>query len=361
VNVLGCILGPLLSSFVLLPWIGERWALLVLSAPLFAVGIAGQRFERSRIPLIAGSVAIVAWLVIGTRDYESIYALRTVRRDSTATVIAAGTGMKKQLLVNGYGMTTLSTITKSIAHIPMAFLPKRPQDVLVICFGMGTSFRSAVSWGVPTTSVELIPSVPELFGYFHADAATVLAQPGARVVIDDGRRFLERTTETYDVIVVDPPPPVEAAGSSLLYSREFYAAVHPRLRPGGILQQWFPGGNLRLAASVARSLKESFRYVRVFGSIERWGLHFLASDTPIPAVTADTLAARLPPAAMTDLLEWEPRGSIRGFFNTILRQEVSIDSVIAAEPNAPALTDDRPVNEYYLVRRMFRPAGSKSR
>jgi spermidine synthase len=355
VNVVGCILGPLISSFVLLPWIGERWALLVLSAPLFVVGLRRPRLERAGIPLIAGSALAAVWLLVGTRDFESIYPLRSVRRDSTATVIAAGTGMKKQLLVNGYGMTTLSTITKSIAHIPMAFLPVRPRSVLVICFGMGTSFRSAVSWGVPTTSVELIPSVPDLFGYFHADAAEVLAQPGARIVVDDGRRFLERTTETYDVIVIDPPPPVEAAGSSLLYSREFYAAVRPRLRPGGIVQQWFPGGNRRLAASVARSLKDSFRYVRVFGSIERWGLHFLASDTPIPVASADTLAARLPPAAMTDLLEWEPRGTVRGFFGAILRQEISVDSVIAAEPNAPALTDDRPVNEYDLVRRMIGP------
>ena len=44
------------------------------------------------------------------------------------------------------------------------------------------------------------------------------------VVVDDGRRFLDRTVEQYDVVVIDPPPPVEAAGSSLLYSREFYAA-----------------------------------------------------------------------------------------------------------------------------------------
>lgn len=358
VNVVGCILGPLLGSFVLLPWIGERWSSLVLSAPLFAIGALLSRRERSPVPILAGSLVLAVALVAFTRDFESIYPVRSVRRDSTATVIAAGEGMGKQLLVNGCGMTTLSTITKSIAHIPMAFLPDRPRNVLVICFGMGTSFRSAVSWGVPTTSVELIPSVPALFPYFHADAAEVEAQPGARIVVDDGRRFLERTTETYDIIVIDPPPPVEAAGSSLLYSREFYAAARPRLRPGGILQQWLPGGNVRSAASVARSLKDSFRYVRVFPSVEHWGMHFLASDLPIPVVTADALTAKLPPKATADLLEWVPGRTARGFFTTILRQEVSIDSVIAADPDAPALTDDRPVNEYYLLRRTFDPRGN---
>jgi spermidine synthase len=237
----------------------------------------------------------------------------------------------------------------------MAFHSSHPRNVLVICLGMGTSFRSAVSWGVPTTTIELIPSVVDLFPYFHADAATVLSQPGARVVIDDGRRYLERTRERYDIIVIDPPPPVEAAGASLLYSREFYAAVRPRLSEGGILQQWFPGGDLRLAASVARSLKESFRYVKVFASIERWGLHFLASDSPIVLATPDELANRLPPAAANDLLEWEPRRTVRGFFTTILRHEFQIDDVIAIQKNAPALTDDRPVNEYDLMHKLFSP------
>jgi spermidine synthase len=67
--------------------------------------------------------------------------------------------------------------------------------------------------------------------------------PGARVVIDDARRYLERTAQRFDVITIDPPPPVEAAASSLLYSQEFYRLVQRRLRPGGILQQWLPGAS----------------------------------------------------------------------------------------------------------------------
>ena len=39
-NVLGCILGPLAASFVLLPALSERWSLAVLSVPLTAFGVA---------------------------------------------------------------------------------------------------------------------------------------------------------------------------------------------------------------------------------------------------------------------------------------------------------------------------------
>src|SRR5437867_7745231 len=38
VNVLGCILGPLLSGFLLLPLIGERWVLLLFALPWLLVG-----------------------------------------------------------------------------------------------------------------------------------------------------------------------------------------------------------------------------------------------------------------------------------------------------------------------------------
>ncbi len=75
--------------------------------------------------------------------------------------------MAKRLTVNGVGITYLTPMTKLMAHLPMAFLDHRPSSSLVVCFGMGTTYRSLMSWNVSTTAVELVPSVPHLFGYFH--------------------------------------------------------------------------------------------------------------------------------------------------------------------------------------------------
>ena len=55
-----------------------------------------------------------------------------------------------------------------------------------------------------------------MFTYYHPDGGPLLASSRAHVVIDDGRRFLDRSAEKFDAIIVDPPPPVNAAGSSLL-------------------------------------------------------------------------------------------------------------------------------------------------
>jgi len=108
-----------------------------------------------------------------------------------------------------------------MAHLPLAFLNHTPGSALVVCFGMGTTYRSLLSWGIQTTAVELVPSVPRLFPYYHSDGAELMRSPLSRVVIDDGRRYLERTSEQYDVITIDPPPPVEAAARVCCIRRSF--------------------------------------------------------------------------------------------------------------------------------------------
>jgi spermidine synthase len=368
VNVAGCILGPLVAGFILLPHLDERHALTVLALPwlLIAVSIAlfqsgsfqsgssqfssSKRFTAQRAVVFLVILFASYGLIFKTQGYVQQISAQQVRRDSTATVVAAGQGMQKLLYVNGVSMTYLTPITKLMASMPLAFLDHPPQNALVICFGMGTTHRSALSWGIDSTVVDLVPSVPALFSYYHADAPQVLSSPHSHVVVDDGRRFLERTSEQYDVIVIDPPPPVEAAGSSLLYSREFYAAAKKRLRRDGILQQWYPGGDLATTAAIARALKESFPYVRAFVSIEGMGVHYLASRQPIPRLSAAELARRMPPSAASDLVEWGPYPTAEQQLAVMLKREVPVDWLISADINAPAMQDDRPVNEYYWLR-----------
>ena len=364
INIAGCVLGPLASSFLLLPWLGERytllacalpWMVLSFRTPLTVASPAAKPPVLARWkPALASVLSLV--LVAATNDYETRYSPRQVRRDSTATVTAiVGANREgKDLLVNGIGMTGLTPITKMMAHLPLAFLQHQPQNVLVICFGMGTTHRSMLSWGISSTAVELVPSVVAVFPYFHANAEQLLRSPLSRIVINDGRFYLERSPAQYDVIALDPPPPVEAAASSLLYSREFYTIARQHLRQGGILQQWFPAGSNdpAMIASAAKALKESFPHVRVFRSIQGWGYHFLASDSALPDFSAATLASHLPPAAITDLLEWGPAANAQDQFAAVLNQELSLDALIAQDPGVPVLQDDRPINEYYLLRRL---------
>jgi spermidine synthase len=348
VNVVGCIVGPLVSGFILLPLVGEHFSMLLFVLPWFVMALPSRSTRAMTLaPRVATAIILLVAIAILflTKDYETQFAQREVLRDSTATVIAAevpnesGTGMRKLLLVNGVGVTSLTPITKMMAHFPLASLDHPPREVLVICFGMGTTFRSALSWGIPVIAVDLVPSVPKLFHFFHADAAQVLASPLAHIVVDDGRHYLERNPARYDVIMIDPPPPVQAAGSSLLYSQDFYAVVKERLQPGGILAQWLPltRGDDAVQASVARALKNSFSYVCVFPSVEHWGWHFFASDRPIPDRTAAELVVRMPAKAVTDMMEWGPAKTPDEQFDLMLSAEMTTEQLIALAPATPAL------------------------
>jgi spermidine synthase len=371
-NVIGCVLGPLLAGFGLLPVWGERGTLVALSLPLFAVGLvavmkparllAGSAPGSTRTALVVFAVSTTAALTLlfTTRAFESQFAA-IILRDHTATTIAGGKGTDKVLLVNGIGITKLTPMTKMMGHLPILALGRPPRDALVVCLGMGTSFRSLLSWDIPVTAVELVPNVPTLLPFFHADMRRVAISPRARIVVDDGRRFLERSGQQYDVITIDPPPPIMAAGSSLLYSQEFYEVVKRRLRPDGILQQWVPwvpGDDPMIVGSISRALHDSFPHVRVFVGLEGWGSHFLASMSPINLAAPAVLAARMPATAVADLLEWGPATAAEAQLREVLSRGVHETVVAAIAGGAPPLSDDRPYNEYFFLRHYLRWVGA---
>jgi spermidine synthase len=359
VNILGSILGPLLAGYALVPLFDIRTCLLLLAAPLAALaGWAAFAHAGRKAGVVVAWAATLALFVVGLAVSESYEAYaghggpKEVHRDAAATAIAYGEGLGRGLLVNGVGITALTPITKNIAHLPLA-VHGHAKDGLVICFGMGTTLRSMASWGIDTTAVDLTGAVIDSFGFFHADAAKVAAEPNVHFVVDDGRRFLARTDRRFDVIVIDPPPPVEAAGSSLLYSREMYDLVKRHLRPDGILQQWLPDAEPAVQQAALRSLGQAFPYVRAFRGFGDFGWHFLASMQPIPPITASEFAARLPPAARADIVEFTPAMTAEDMAHAILAASAPLSAFISSPQDGPAITDDRPFNEYYLLRRNF--------
>jgi spermidine synthase len=356
VNIAGGILGPLFAAYVLLPNIGTRAALLALSVPIFLLFATATLRARSSLQRRLGAVlpyaAAFAIAFVVSRDYEDgtfYQGPHEIRRDHTASVIASGEGMKKQLLVNGVAMTSLTPITKIMAHLPLA-VHNGATSGLIICFGMGTTLRAMHSWDIDTTVVELSPSVTESFGFFFPDFRNVIGDANTHIIVDDGRRYLVRSNRMFDIITVDPPPPIVAAASSLLYSREFYQIAKAHLAPGGIVQQWFPGGDDNIQRAVARSLWESFPHVTAFRSIADVGYHFLASMSPIPDISPVEFVARLPENAKRDLMEWNGDITIEKMAENILSRRTDIEKLLPPSAANVMVTDDRPYNEYFFLR-----------
>jgi spermidine synthase len=337
--------------------LGERYGLILLALPflVFYFFISKSLSTSCRFGVGLISVVLVFWSMFYAVDFAGLVSRKAkgfeVRRDYAASVISAGEGRGKSLLVNGVGMTSLIPATKFMAHLPLVLHTGKPESVLIICFGMGTTFRSALSWNVETTAVELVPSVKDAFEFYHADAARVLRNPKGRIIIDDGRRYLKRTREKFDVIVIDPPPPPAAAGSSLLYSTEFYELAKQHLKPNGILQTYLPRTESATEQAVLRSLRDSFPHVQCFGSLGDVGTHMLASMEPIVMFASESLAHSMPTDAAEDLLEWSASRDLSAYLQQVLSKPVPVKEMLSPDPKI-RISDDHPYNEYFLLRRL---------
>jgi hypothetical protein len=138
---------------------------------------------------------------------------------------------------------------------------------------------------------------------------------------------------------------------------EFYRALGARLSPGGVVQQWLPGSEDTVLTAVANSVRQVFPHVKVFRSIGRGGYHFLASDRSLETPSVEEAMARMPASATRDLLEWEPQRQARDLWQDMLKREVDFHTLVP-EHSRLAVTDDRPFNEYFLLRRSLKRLGA---
>jgi spermidine synthase len=82
--------------------------------------------------------------------------------------------------------------------------------------------------------------------------------------IGDGRKFLEQTKETFDVIIVDLNDPTEYSPAVFLFTREFYQLVNRCLSRDGVGS--FQGTDLQptrlaLHARMYNTISSAFRFV----------------------------------------------------------------------------------------------------
>ncbi len=193
--------------FVLMPTIGSPAIVVLLALANAALGIGLALWSRPRRTALAGvgAVAAVLILVLATRPGLVVQpnearildrgaTLFESREDEIASVQAGQVAATPELWVGGTSMTLLTVDAKLMPILPLIARPAS-ERALVVAFGMGTAFRSALIAGLRTDTVELVPSVPKMFGYYYPDAAEVLADPNGRVIIADGRNHLELVDE----------------------------------------------------------------------------------------------------------------------------------------------------------------------
>lgn len=374
-NTLGAIGGTFIVPFLLIPTIGSIRAVVLLAllnvitglsllargADLSAVARRGLSIAGSGLAVLAAIALVVPNPLVvdpGATRLHQNSALLDSAEDEIAAVQAGGSGASRQLLVGGTGMTRLRVDAKLMTYLPLMSRPDAHR-LLVICLGMGSAYRAGLQAGLEVDGVELVPSVPSMLHWFYSDADQVLADPRGRLAITDGRNFVELNTDRYDLITVDPPPPIESSGTSVLYSREFYEASARRLTDGGVMMEWMPAAqSVDEFRSHVRTFKSVFPNVLLAFSPHRQGVYMLGSSAPISLEPANIRAILGRAAILDDLID-TPDNELTTIDTWAAEIErlpwITGGQVDAFGGDAPLILDDRPVTEYFLLRRLFGP------
>jgi spermidine synthase len=372
-NTTGAILGSLVIPFVLMPTIGSPQIIVLLAAMNVALGLALALRARpiATRTAVAGLAVALAIAVVGAtpglvrQPNEALIAskgwqLFESREDEIASVQSGERSTTAELWVGGTSMTLLTVDAKLMPILPLIARPESTR-ALVVAFGMGTAYRTALIAGLRTDAVELVPSVPKMFGHYYPDAAAVFADPNGRVIVADGRNHLELTDERFDIIVTDPPPPIQSSGVSVISSLEYYQQGERHLTPGGVMMQWTPfGTSANELKDHMRTFADVYSYVTAIRGPGGYGFYMLGSDQPIdldPDVTREVLGR---PGVLADISSAfdSPATTIDDWLAVIDRQAWMKDDALRAYAGpGPLITDDAPRPEYFVIRGLSEALG----
>lgn len=292
INTFGNISGVLLVGFWLLPTLGSRNSLFVLTAISIAAAImmkflnpASNTCVKQNRYTLASVVMASGLLICFPSDWNfdklskgaNVYFYpqewgRVIEHSESVeggltTVTTSPDGLLT-LLTNGKFQGNNAehgemVAQKSFALIPLLHTSKR-SSALVIGYGTGMTPRVVVENGFSDLDVaELSKDMVNMADrHFENINHAVTSKSGVSIYFTDGRNFLLTQSKKYDLISIEISS-IWFAGAANLYNKEFYDLVSRRLNGDGVMQQWVQLHHMQPLdfLYVIGSLRSSFKYV----------------------------------------------------------------------------------------------------
>jgi spermidine synthase len=362
-NTLGGIVGTVITGFILVPQFGlvSTLAILAVTATMLGLiatwrGASGSGFARRGVVLIAAVALVAAALTPSDKLADLLTSTRggtmvfyQEGKGGTVAVLEQSAGSKqfRRLYIQGVSNTgdTLPSLRymRLQALLPLIIHNGEPKSALVIGLGTGITSGALLSYpGLETRVVaELLPEVlqaaPNFTGNFNAATDARLD-----IRLRDGRRELLGSTQTYDLITLEPPPP-SAAGVVNLYSSDFYQLARARLRPHGILAQWLPLPTQN--EEDTRSLVRSFLDVYPYASLWTTELHEMLLVGSLEPLELDVprISERFNQPQVIAALREVGIATPEALLGTWVTDRAGLETYAA---DALPVTDDRPRIEY---------------
>lgn len=375
-NTSGSIVGAIVTSLILIPLVGSLQSIILLTLgnfllALILISLELKLLSTTQRPIFLSTLVLLILAIMGllvyqgdklfdgtTKKWLSFANAQNARvifkEDNIASVIGiqGQEGYKNVLLVDGVAMTVKVIETRLMAHLPIAF-HKSPKSMLVICFGMGSTYRSALLHQLNTDVVELSSAVANMSSLFYSDISNLAANGKGKVIINDGRNYVKLTKKKYDLVTIDPPPPFNAAGTTVLYSEDFYKNMLHALNSDSVVMQWVPAPpRPDDTQMVTKSFLNVFPFVIALKSpgLEK-GVFLIGSLSPIrfdQKRINDVFHSKI---VTNDLAEFSQKVDAGTIFPLITNR----DELIKRTQHVDPVTDDHPRTEYFGLRHIFTP------
>ncbi|MXV76602.1 tetratricopeptide repeat protein [Candidatus Poribacteria bacterium] len=268
VNTVGSILGSFCAGFILIPLLGIRPSIVLTVALNSGIGCllilrSGWQTETGKsllqgigvgMPILNAGLAIILLLTVNQPLFLKSAIFKTQRPgdtlvdyneevDATVTTLKDDEGVYRLYVDTNQAADASrwdSPSHRVIAHLPLLLHP-RPKRALVVGFGMGLTSHSITQHGVQVDAIELSSGVLSAAQkYFTHVNENVFENPQFNYKLNDGRNHILMTKTKYDMISTGIIHPLLIAGSSNIYTADFYRLCRKILTEDGIMCQWVP-------------------------------------------------------------------------------------------------------------------------
>ncbi len=306
-STLGSIVGTLLAAFVLISAVGVRTILQILGATEMGLALLGFLWARRARAGAGAAVAMAAVLTLGGAvppdGPDVVYAHDTIYHRITVS----DEGNLRYLKLDRYWQSArdlsapLRTVFPYTDYLHLAVLvTAKLNRVLFIGMGGGTA-PSRFSHDYPGAQIEVVEIDPGVV----ETARRFFALPAGRridVFVQDGRLWLRRSPEQYDLIILDAYL-IDTIPFHLA-TREFYQEAARHLTPGGVVASnvigAIRGPQSRLFRAIYKTFRSVYPHVYVFpvgGGPSEYLQNIILVGTSGPPLSRGEILARAARAA----------------------------------------------------------------
>jgi spermidine synthase len=274
-NSLGCLLGALLGTFVLVPFLGSEVSLklIVMILGILAVLFRLRESDQGASPKMVSFLTLAMLATAALPRHWEWQALTSGQamyfgeaRSSSAPQQSKSSIIFKDESLQG-GFTTVRETTsngRSVRYLlangklqgdddPSAQLPTQFGVAAIPCMyaarldralliGLGTGHTAGVLKELGAGQLDIAELSPGIIRAADEDFQhvnfNVLHDPSVSYALEDGRNLLlVNPQRRYDIITVEITS-IWFAGATNVFSKEFFELARRRLQPDGVLQQW---------------------------------------------------------------------------------------------------------------------------